>query len=54
VAATSCVPQTYVPFLYFARDLPQNSPEFPQSWTLDDIKKDEEDGGSESEVENDD
>lgn len=31
-----------------------NSPEFPQSWTLDNIKKDEGDGGSESEVENDD
>lgn len=31
-----------------------NSPEFPQSWTLDDMKKDEGDGGSESEVENDD
>ena len=30
------------------------SPEYPQSWTLDDIKKDEGDEGSESEVENDD
>jgi hypothetical protein len=30
------------------------SPDFPQSWTLDDIKKDEGDDGSESEVENDD
>ena len=31
-----------------------DSPEFPQSWTLDEIKKDEGEDGSESEVENDD
>ena len=54
VAAASRVPQTYVPFIYFAHRFSYNSPEFPQSWTLDDIKKDEGDGGSESEVENDD
>jgi E3 ubiquitin-protein ligase listerin len=42
--------------LYFDHDLKfsyYKSPEFPQSWTLDDIK-DEGDGGSESEVEIDD
>ena len=42
--------------LYFVHDLQisyYKSPECPQSWTLDDIKKDGGDGDSESEVEND-
>ena len=53
VAAASCIPQTYVPYIYINHNFSYNSPEFPQSWTLDNIKKHEEDGGSESEVEND-
>ena len=55
MATASCVPQRYVLFI-FAHDLnfSYKSPEFPQSWTLDDIKKDGGDGGSESEVEKDD
>ena len=59
MAAASCVPQTYVPFYIFCSRFTSNfliinSPDFPQSWTLDDIKKDDGDAGSESEEENDD
>ena len=47
MATASSVPQTYAVFLFFfVHDLPHNnSPEFPQSWTLDDSRKDDEEGG---------